>query len=55
MKKRIQITVWEKPGEVMQTAYGPMPFRLCCELECGCCAQADHEARVVTGTDGRIA
>ena len=55
MKKQIQITVWEKPGEVVSTAHGPIPFRLWCELERWRFAQAGREARIVTGPDKRIA
>jgi len=55
MKKQIQITVWEKPGAIIHTAQGPIPFRLWCELERWRCVQAGRSAEVITGPDKRIA
>ena len=31
--KRIQVTVWQSPEEVIETAHGPVPFGIWCELE----------------------
>ena len=53
--KKIQVTVWQKPDELIQTARGPIPVRLWCEMERWRFARAGHKAAVIGRPDRRIA
>ena len=53
--KKIQVTVWQSPDEVIDTARGPMPFGIWCELERWRFARAGHRATIIGRPDRRIA
>ena len=53
--KRIQVTVWQSPDEVIETARGPMPFGIWLELERWRFLRAGHRATIIGRPDRRIA
>ncbi len=53
--KRIQVTVWQSPEEVIETARGPMPFGIWVELERWRFTRAGHRATIIGRPDRRIA
>ena len=53
--KRIQVTVWQSPEEVIETAHGPMPFGIWLALEHWRFTRAGHRATIIGRPDRRIA
>ncbi|HRZ13063.1 MAG TPA: hypothetical protein P5567_11490 [Kiritimatiellia bacterium] len=55
MKKKIQITGWHQPDELVETSRGPMPFGIWLELERWRFTRAGHRAAIIGRSDKRIA
>ena len=53
--KRIQVTVWQSPEELVETAHGPMPFGIWLALEHWRFTRAGHRATIIGRPDKRIA